>query len=217
MSDEFEHEPVRGLPGRLPSGEHILWQGAPEAMAFAKRALHVRGIAIYFGLLMVWRVISGLDQGQSLAETLWGASTLLPVAVAAIGLLMLYAWLVERTTVYTITNRRVVIRAGVAVPKAINLPFTIIGGVDLEADKSGHGSLALSLTGRDRIAYLHVWPHVRPWRLAKAQPMLRAVAQARDVGAILAGALEASGAGVSRVRQAPTPAAAPAAGVAEAI
>ena len=27
---EYDHEPVRGLPGVLPSGEALLWQGAPE-------------------------------------------------------------------------------------------------------------------------------------------------------------------------------------------
>jgi hypothetical protein len=27
--DDFQTEPVRGLPENLPEGEHILWQGHP--------------------------------------------------------------------------------------------------------------------------------------------------------------------------------------------
>ena len=43
-----------------------------------------------------------------------------------IGLLMLYAWAVARTTVYTLTDKRVVLRIGVALNKCINLPLTQI-------------------------------------------------------------------------------------------
>ena len=34
-----------------------------------------------------------------------------------------------------------------------------------------------------------MWPHVRPWHLANPQPMLRGVADAQKVAAILARAL----------------------------
>ena len=47
----------------------------------------------------------------------------------------------------------------------------------------------LSLAGSDRIAYLHLWPHVRPWQLKRTQPMLRALADAQGVAQILASAL----------------------------
>jgi hypothetical protein len=47
----------------------------------------------------------------------------------------------------------------------------------------------LSLAGSDRIAYLHLWPHVRPWQLKRTQPMLRALADAKTVAQTLATAL----------------------------
>jgi hypothetical protein len=31
-----------------------------------------------------------------------------------------------------------------------------------------------------RIAYLHLWPHARPWKLAAPQPMLRCLPDARE-------------------------------------
>ena len=41
---EYAHEPIRGLPGDLPEGEKILWQGAPDARTFARSALHTRWV-----------------------------------------------------------------------------------------------------------------------------------------------------------------------------
>ncbi len=46
--------------------------------------------------------------------------------IAAVGLLHLLAWGSARTTIYTLTNRRIVMRIGMAVPKCINLPLTEI-------------------------------------------------------------------------------------------
>ena len=39
---EYEAEPIRGLPGLLPKGEHIVWQGAPQWQALSRRAFHTR-------------------------------------------------------------------------------------------------------------------------------------------------------------------------------
>ncbi|MCY7315507.1 MAG: hypothetical protein LH480_07775, partial [Rubrivivax sp.] len=49
----------------------------------------------------------------------------------------------------------------------------------------GSGDLPLSLIGEDRIAFMHLWPHVRPWQLARPEPMLRAVPNAQCVAQLL--------------------------------
>jgi hypothetical protein len=113
---------------------------------------------------------------------------------AAVGLLGLYAWLVGRTTVYTVTNRRVVLRIGVALPLTVNVPFRIVGAAGLKLDGKGMGDIPLALTGRDKLAYLALWPHARPWRVTKPEPMLRSVPDAARVAGLLADALaEAAG------------------------
>jgi len=189
---EFEHEPVRGLPERLPAGERILWQGAPRVGVLARRAFHVRKLALYFGLLLAWRMGAGLGDGEPPAAiataTLWRVA----FALVAIGLPVLLAWLYARTTVYTITDRRVVMRYGVALPMSLNLPFRVIGGAGLKAHADGTGDIALSLTGRERIAYLHLWPNARPWRVARPEPMLRGVPEAAQVAELLADGLAAA-------------------------
>ena len=52
---EWEAEP--GLPEALPADEHILWQGRPDWAALAVHAFHVRKVALYFALMMVWQII----------------------------------------------------------------------------------------------------------------------------------------------------------------
>ena len=51
--DDFEFEPVRGLPAMLPPGERLLWQGNPAWRSLAIRAYHVRKVALYFAVLVL--------------------------------------------------------------------------------------------------------------------------------------------------------------------
>jgi Bacterial PH domain len=203
---EFEHEPVRGLPQRLPAGERILWQGEPRVAALARRVFHLRKLALYCGLLLVWRVASGLSDGEPLATIATFCLWLVPFAVIVLGLPLLLAWLYARATVYTITNRRVVIRSGVALPMSINLPFRLIGAAGLKVYADGSGDIPLSLTGSDRIAYLHLWPNVRPWRVTRPEPMLRGIPDAAEVAELLADALAAAPATKPQAAEARRPA-----------
>ena len=186
---EHEIEPIRGLPERLPQGERILWQGAPDWKSLALRALHVRVVVAYFAILFVWSVWAAMSEGTALGEALLIAARLIPVTLAAVGLLAGYAWLVHRTTVYTITNRRVVMRFGIALPMTLNIPFAIVGSAAVKAYGDKTGDIPLELTGTGRISYLALWPHARPWWTAKPQPMLRGVPQAEQVAEILREAL----------------------------
>jgi hypothetical protein len=52
--------------------------------------------------------------------------------------------------------------------------------------------VVLTLAGSDRIAYLLLWPHARPWRYAQPQPALRCVPDAEAVGLALARAVQAA-------------------------
>jgi hypothetical protein len=199
---EHDHEPVHGLPATPPAGERILWQGSPTSRALALRAFHVRGVALYFAILMAWRAAENLAGGQGIGDTAIAVIGVLPLALAGLAVLVLLAWLNARATVYTITDRRVVMRFGVALPMTVNLPFKVIDAAGLALHGDGTGDVTLTLHGPDRIAWLHLWPHVRPWRLARPQPMLRGLPQPQRAADILAAAL------VSALADAPAAAAA---------
>jgi Bacterial PH domain len=173
---EYENEPVRGLPGFLPEGEHILWQAAPDWKAMAANALHIRLTAAYFAMIVVWAVVSG-DNRTAIAVATLGA--------AVIALMAAFAWGVGRTTLYTLTNRRIVMRVGVALNKCINLPLTEIESANLKILGNGHGSIVLSLKGEPRLGYLMLWPHARSLRVMRPQPALRAIPDARTAAQLL--------------------------------
>jgi Bacterial PH domain len=188
---EHEFEPVPGLPEALPAGERILWQGAPDARALALRAFHLRKLAIYFALLLLWRGAIALGDGASAWQALRSVAVLTPLALLALGLVGLLAWLSARTTCYTLTNHRVVMRIGIVLTVAFNLPLKRLAAADLREAPLGCGDIALALSGRDRIAWLHLWPHARPWHLRQPQPMLRCVPEGARVARLIAQAWSA--------------------------
>ena len=84
-----------------------------------------------------------------------------------------------------------VLRFGTALTKAINVPFKIIESGDLKAFADGSGDVAMTLKAPNKLAFLHLWPHVRPWRVASPQPSFRAIKDAPSVARILAAAMKA--------------------------
>lgn len=170
---EHEHEPVPGLPEPLPAGERLLWQGSPSWRALARRALHVRKVAGYFALLAGWHVAEVLSTGAPLGESLRGAMWLVVLGIAAIAVLTGLAWALARTTMYTITSARVVMRFGIALPMSVNLPLKLVEAADLSRHADGTADLPLTLMPGSRMGYLLTWPHVQPWHYFRVRPMLR--------------------------------------------
>lgn len=189
--DVFEHdsEPVPGLPAPLPPGEALLWQGAPCFSGLARRALHLRWLSIYFLALALWRGTALWADGASPVVVLQGMAMVLALGTIPLALLILYGWASARSTVYTVTSRRVVIRTGVALPMTVNIPFAVIGGAAVAQHADGTGDIALQVTPPHRVSWLGLWPHTRSWHVSKPQPTLRAVAEPAMVAQILARAL----------------------------
>ena len=207
--DDFEFEPVRGLPAALPQGERLLWQGGPRWSALAIRGYHVRKVAVYFSLLIIYRVAVGIHESHTAAAIALSCVFLLTLGAVATGVLSMIAYLTSRSTVYSITNRRVLLRHGVAVPLTMNIPFNVIEAAELKVFSDGSGDIALRVLAAQRVGYLITWPHLRPGFITRPQPSMRALPDAGAAAQILAQAL-ASDAGVAATRldsQAPVPAA----------
>ncbi len=183
---------IRGLPERLPDGEKLVWQGSPTWRSAALHVFHVRKAAIYFGVLLAWLVVSSQWNGNPLAETAHSFALAAAAAACALAVLIVVAWLSSRTTIYTITDRRVVLQIGMALPMSINLPFAIIESAALKTHPDGAGDIPLTIRKGDRIAYLVLWPHARAWHFSQPEPSLRAVPDASRVAEVLARALAAA-------------------------
>lgn len=182
---EHDYEPTPGLPGHLPEDETLLWQGAPDWQSLAVRAFHARKVLFYCLALMIWhfagRLYDGMALSQALSALFWPAL----LTLAVVGLLAGMAWLSARTTIYSITSKRVVIRAGIAIPMTINIPFKSLAEGNLVKHRDGTGDIVLKIAGSDRIAYLHLWPHVRRWRFKRPEPMLRCITDPISAAEIL--------------------------------
>jgi hypothetical protein len=174
----------------LPEGERLIWQGGPTAKALALRVFHVRMVIIYFALLFVARVAIGAYEHQPWLDAFAAASRLaipLGVALTLIGGL---AFLYSRTTRYSVTNRRVLLQFGAVLPMTLNIPFRQIASAAVGKYADGSGDLPLTVVSEQRLAFLLLWPHVRPWRLTRVEPMLRCVPDAANVADLLAKALK---------------------------
>jgi hypothetical protein len=178
---EHDEGAVRGLPARLPLSETMVWQGAPRWAPLALRAFHMRKLAIYFAVLLVWYAWSVFGAHEGAEETAIDLLRATGVASAAIGLVGVFSWLVARSTVYTITSRRIVIRFGIALPMTVNIPFGKIESAAVKANPDGSGDILLTLAPGEKMSYMILWPHVRPWTFRRVQPLLRAIPDAVTV------------------------------------
>jgi hypothetical protein len=167
MISEYEIEPVKGLPGVLPKDESIVWQGSPDWRVLARGVFHTRLVAGWFVLVALAAFVAG-------GTGLTGAIVTLLVASLGLGLLALLAWAQARSTVYTLTQKRIVMRFGVALPKCVNLPLALIASANVRPS-GDQCDIAFVINGRFPLGWLQMWPHVRPWKVADPQPMLRAV------------------------------------------
>ena len=185
----FEIERALDLAAPLPEGEHVIWLDSPDWKSFALRVFHLKALTVYFACAIVFNILWMFSNDAPTADVLVSTARLLPLSLVALAMFALLAWLMAKSTTYAITNRRVFLRIGVALSITVNVPLKTIRSADLRVYKDGTGDLPLSLTGEDRLAYLHLWPHARPWQIKDTAPMLRAVPQANQVAEILATAL----------------------------
>ena len=105
-------ETAEGLPHQLPDGEKVLWHGRPQSKLLARFVLKTRWIGVYFLILAAWAAFAGSAGGWW--ESAFAAGVLLLIGTFVIALLEAFAWGVQRTTRYVITDRRLVMRVGVA-------------------------------------------------------------------------------------------------------
>ena len=180
---EHEWEAAPGLPSALPAGERIVWQGAPDWRSLAVHAFHVRKAALYFAVMLGVQALNLMDTASAVDwKPWWVAASLYALALA---LLAGTAWLSARSTLYTLTNKRVVMRIGIVLTLTFNLPFKRIAGAALKPYAGGRGDIALALYPEDRIGWAHLWPHQRAWYVTHPQPTLRCLPEGAQVGAQL--------------------------------
>ena len=188
--DDFAFEPIRGLPERPPEGEVILWQGQPNWLRLTVDSLNLWWVLAYFIFLFVWRFISVSDL-MPIDQALLVSFPFLALALIVALLLLLIGFIQAKATVYTITNKRVVMRIGAALTLTLNLPFTEIENAAIAPSSKNFGSIAIDTKSDAKVSFLVLLAHVRAWHFKKPQPSLRCIPNATEVAKILANAAKA--------------------------
>jgi hypothetical protein len=194
------------LPSDIPPGERVLWFGRPETKSLWRRAYRADWVMIWFAVLTAWSITSALVDDGALAAAVAALRTL-GFGAVSLALLGFLAWLGARNTLYVITERRLVIKSGVALPIFINLPFKHIVAANLRVYGDETGDVSAALAEGQRVPYFALWPSARPLKFAEPEPTLRCVPEARAVAETLGRALAAA------AGQAPAQASRSAAGV----
>lgn len=180
--DEFEAQ--YGLPESLPKDEKILWQGSPVFASLVNKVFFLRLITIYFIFLLGFALYWDFQKvGQSDALINFLANILLSgFSLAALTLL---AYLTSSTAVYTLTNKRVVMRIGIVLTLTFNIPFNQILASDFKKHPDGSGDISFRIDPSTKIAFIHLWPHCRFKSFAHPEPALKCIENVDDVAVLV--------------------------------
>ncbi len=178
---------VDGFDQLLPGGERVLWVGAPDPWRWLKRSLALRAVWLWLGGIALFGVATG---SAGVPVFVWlGVVGAIGTAFVVVGIV----W-TSRATRYLITDRRVALRIGLALPGEVNLPLGAIENAAVRRFGDGSGDIAITPSAPLGVGYAVLWPHARPWRLSRPEPLLRSIEGVDDVAAVLRAAVEASGA-----------------------
>lgn len=182
---EHEWGAAPGLPAVLPAGETLLWQGSPDWRQLALHAFHLRKIGVYFAIMMSVQLAQLISTGNSGGDLWRPLAVSGALAALALGLLTLCAWFAARSALYSVTNKRVIMRIGIVLTVTFNLPLRRIAGASIRHYGQDIADIALQLYPEDHIGWAHLWPHQRAWHLRHPQPTLRCLPDGQVVGDLL--------------------------------
>jgi hypothetical protein len=163
--------------GTPAADEKVLWKGRPTLSLLARTAFHTHKLAFYFAVLIAIALATGRSEAAVVAAVL---------GTALLAILYLLAWLSARSTLYILTDTRLIMRIGMAIETRINIPLKQITSANLRMRGKDHGDIAFELSGDRILGTVLLWPHVRPWHYAHPQPMLRAVPDAAALAQLIA-------------------------------
>ncbi len=185
----------------LSPDERLIWQGAPCWRAVARRVFRVPVVAAYFTVLtLVNMAIIRLHEGSGWLAVEGAMPTVLGGG-ACVLILGSLAWWTGRTTRYVVTTRRVVLQFGLALPVTLVLPLHQVTASAVRVHRDHSGDITLGVPPGTALTYAKLWPHVRPWRFGRPEPMLRDVPRVATVAPLLARALAAAAEAARAARQ----------------
>ena len=174
-----------GLPDEvgksIPDSEEILWYGKPNWKSFGYQAFGVKYLLFYF-FITAFYAVSQTNPAFSFGAFLTQYVPFLISGFFAGLILFLLSYIAARHTCYVITEKRIVIRTGVALVFLLNVPFKNILSIDKKILSKGIGDLCFQAQSKKRIPYLSCWPSLRSTSFLEPIPAFRSISDVEEIG-----------------------------------
>ena len=166
MEYKTKFEAPKNILDAIPDGESILWKGKPSLWGFSWNLFGLKWIAAYLFILLM---VSILRVFVSDFYTAFFVDFLPFFSSGVFASIILFGLAAVQTfsTVYVITEKRVIIKTGAALSFLISMPFKKIKGINLQKRRGSIGTISFELFSEKRVPYTSCWPSVRPWKFKK--------------------------------------------------
>jgi hypothetical protein len=147
--------------------------------------MYLKYIAFYLVALIAARTGYLILDGEPVAT--WSGMLVWQVLASAFVMLLIVglAAVYSRTTRYSLTNERLIIKTGAAITIHINLPLQQIIAADLREYSDDTGDITLQVSRAEKLYWLLIWPNVRSWWIRPLRPVLRGLKDAQAVAHLL--------------------------------
>ena len=184
MEYKTKFEAPKNILDAIPNGESILWKGRPSLWGFSWNLFGLKWITLYLSILSIVSVARFFASDFYTAFYVDFLPFFLSGIFASIILIGLAATQTY-STVYIITENRVIIKTGAALSFLISMPFKKIKEVNLQKRGASIGTISVELLSEKRVPYISCWPSVRPWKFKRTQPAFSCIGSVDEVATIL--------------------------------
>ena len=184
MEYKTKFEAPKNILDAIPNGESILWKGRPSLWGFSWNLFGLKWITLYLSMLSIVSVARFFASDFYTAFYVDFLPFFLSGIFASIILIGLAATQTY-STVYIITENRVIIKTGAALSFLISMPFKKIKEVNLHKRGASIGTISFELLSEKRVPYISCWPSVRPWKFKRTQPAFSCIGSVDEVATIL--------------------------------
>ena len=168
----------------IPNKEKIHWIGKPSWASFGYQVFGIKYLIFYF-ILSALYAVSQVDPVFTFFAFLVNFIPFLMSGVFAACILFVLAYLTASHTHYVITEKRIVIRTGVALVFLLNVPIKNIISIDKQRLAGGRGNLSFTAKSKKRIPFVSCWPSVKSGSFIEPIPAFRSISNIEEIGMLV--------------------------------
>ena len=140
---------------------------------------------MYFALIVGFTSIGALASAPEIKVLLGSLVWQFSLGGIVLVILSVLGHFYAKSTIYALTNKRFVIRSGLALPSVIAIPLTKLQSAGIRTYSDDTGDIVLVPDKGLKVYWLLLWPSVRTFEWRHVQPLLRAIEKPEVVAGML--------------------------------